>query len=68
MFETSVDIGGAQNKLKGLVRNYDNHFNFLLEISSKWTYFDDICAWLRESPNLQMLQQVYNDGCFFTWI
>ena len=64
MFET-VDIGGAQNKLKRLVRNYDNHFNCLLEISSKCTYFDDICAWLRESSNLQMLQQVFKDGCFF---
>ena len=44
MFET-VDVGGAQNKLKGLVRNYNNHFICLLEISKpaagilEWLFF-----------------------------
>ena len=44
MFETA-DIGGNQYKLKGLVRNYNNHFTYTLEISSKWTCFDDLCAY-----------------------
>ena len=45
MFET-VDVGGAQNKLKGLVRNYNNHFICLLEISKPSNIAAGILEWL----------------------
>jgi len=65
MFET-VDIGRAQYKLKGVVRCHNNHFTCAVKLNGKWTYFDDLCANVREFPSLTMLQHVYQFGWFFT--
>lgn len=62
-----IEISGAQNKRKGVLRCYNNHFTFAISdhITCKWTYFDDLSVNLQEFSNFRSLQQVYREGWFF---
>lgn len=61
----TLQINEAHYVLKGLARNYNNHFTCAVDVNNKWTYFDDLSVTLQQFQSVESLRNVYRNGwCF----